>query len=100
MIARNQAAGGLPLFPLGQIVATPGALDALHRSEELASSFLARHQAGDWGDVGAEDRAENELSLKEGFRLLSAYRTARGERLWVITERDRSVTTLLLPEEY
>ena len=62
--------------------------------------FLARHVAGDWGDVPDEDAAENELSVREGFRVLSSYATAAGVRLWVITEADRSSTCLLLPEEY
>ena len=62
--------------------------------------FLSRHVAGDWGEVAEEDAAENELSLQEDFRLLSSYSTALGERLWVITEADRSSTCLLLPDEY
>jgi len=62
--------------------------------------FLARHHSGDWGDLEEEDRQENARSLEHGFRLLSAYKTVAGEKLWVITEADRSVTTLLLPSEY
>lgn len=62
--------------------------------------FLDRHVTGDWGEVGAEDAQENELSVVWGFRILSAYRTAKGTRLWVITEADRSSTCILLPEEY
>jgi hypothetical protein len=88
------------LFPLGQIVATPGALAALEQAGQSAHEFLTRHVLGDWGDLDADDRRENELSLRAGFRLLSAYRLCTGERLWVITEADRSVTTCLLPEEY
>jgi hypothetical protein len=88
------------LFPLGRTVATPGALVALEESGESPSDFLGRHQSGDWGEVCAEDRAENELSLKEGFRLLSAYRTRKGTKIWLITEADRSATTILLPSEY
>ena len=61
--------------------------------------YLARHLAGDWGDLCEEDKAENELSLKEGFRLLSAYETEIG-KIWIITEADRSVTTILFPSEY
>ena len=87
-------------FPLGRLVATPGALQALRESMQNAVEFLARHGSGDWGEVCEEDRQENELSLKEGFRILSAYRTKLGEKIWVITEADRSVTTILLPEEY
>jgi hypothetical protein len=89
-----------PSFPLGEIVGTPGALAALQRNRENPFKFLARHQAGDWGAVDDHDRAENETSLKQGFRLLSAYRLADGTRIWVITEADRSSTCILLPEEY
>lgn len=88
------------LFPLGQIVATPGALDALAESEQNGYEFLSRHVTGDWGDLCPEDCEANNESLEHGWRLLSSYRTAHGAKLWVITEADRSVTTLLLPEEY
>ena len=87
-------------FPLGQIGATPGALLALERANQTATEFLCRHVCGDWGALDAHDIAENEYSLAHGFRLLSSYRTTAGETLWIITEADRSVTTLLLPEEY
>jgi len=87
-------------FRLGRIVATPGALEALKEAGQTSWEFLARHQSGDWGDLGEEDRRENELALREGFRLLSAYRTKTGRKLWVITEADRSATTILTPEEY
>ena len=90
-----------PLFPLGQIVSTPGALDALARANQQPHEFLNCHAAGDWGsDLSEEDKAENEYSLQHGFRILSSYRTTAGEKLWVITEADRSVTSLILPEEY
>jgi hypothetical protein len=89
-----------PLFPLGQVVATPGAIAALKAAGELPFHHIARHVRGDWGEIPDEDREENELSLREGFRILSAYRTRLGTRLWVITEADRSSTCLLLPEEY
>jgi len=62
--------------------------------------FLQRHAAGDWGEVDAHDKTKNEYSLQHGFRLLSAYRLADGTKIWIITEADRSATTLLLPEEY
>ena len=91
---------GQAKFSLGQVVATPGALEALERAGQSPMEFLARHAAGDWGEVGKEDWAENELSLREGFRLMSVYRTKDGEILWVISEADRSVTTFLLPSEY
>ena len=89
-----------PLFDLGQFVATPGALAALEKAGQNPIDFLSRHVAGDWGELDEEDRKENELSVKKGFRLLSSYRTKANETIWVITERDRSVTTILLPEEY
>ena len=87
-------------FPLGRTVATPGALAAMLQAGENPLQFLAQHSRGDWGDLEPEDRRENELSLRKGFRLLSEYRTRLGERLWVITEADRSATTILLPSEY
>ena len=92
---RNQ-----PAFELGQIVATPGALAALKKAGQQPGEFLTRHVHREWGDLDDEDRKENEYSLEHGFRLLSAYKTNAGDRLWIITEADRSVTTLLLPEEY
>ena len=87
-------------FPLGQVVATPGALEALTASGQTAADFLDRHAGGDWGDVDEHDRQANEDALVNDERLLSVYHTKQGERIWVITERDRSVTTLLLPNEY
>jgi len=89
-----------PLFDLGQLVATPGALTALEKSGQNAMEFLSRHVSGDWGELPKEDQDENRFSLAKGFRLLSGYRTTAGDKLWVITEADRSVTTILLPEEY
>ena len=89
-----------PAFELGQIVATPGALAAIKKAGQRPGEFLTRHINRDWGDLDEEDRKENEYSLEHGFRLLSAYKTNAGDRLWIITEADRSVTTLLLPEEY
>ncbi len=87
-------------FSLGKIAATPGALQALEEAQQRPKEFLSRHQRGDWGELDPQDRQENEFSLQHGFRLLSAYRTNKGVQLWVITEADRSVTTLLLPKEY
>jgi len=89
-----------PLFDLGQLVATPGALAALEKTGQNAMEFLSRHLTGDWGELPKEDKDENQLSLEKGFRLLSSYTTLAGTRLWVITEADRQYTTLLLPEEY
>ena len=87
-------------FPLGHIVATPGALEAISASGEDVLDYLERHQQGDWGEVCEEDRQENELSLKNGWRILSAYTLKTGVVIWVITEADRSSTCVLLPEEY
>jgi hypothetical protein len=89
-----------PKFQLGQIVATPGALQALARSCQTPLEFLRRHVSGDWGDLDEDDRRENEFSLNARLRLLSAYTLLDGTRIWIITEADRSATTLLLPEEY
>jgi len=89
-----------PAFELGQIVATPGALAALKKAGQQPGEFLTRHINRDWGDLDEEDRKENEYSLEHGFRLLSAYKTNAGDRLWIISESDRSATTILLPEEY
>jgi len=98
----KEAGGQVPAakFELGQLVATLGALAALEEAGEQPGTFLARHAAGDWGDLSEDDRRENEFSLAHGFRLLSAYTLRTGTRVWVISEADRSATTILLPEEY
>ncbi len=88
------------LFAPGLVVATPGALEALSNARQHAMHFLARHIRGDWGDVDAADWQANNHALIHRGRLLSAYTLSTGERLWIITEWDRSATTLLLPEEY
>jgi len=94
----------LPVFPskpvlkLGRIVATPGALEKI--SGEDIRIALYRHQHGDWGNLCPEDKALNTQALKEGFRILSAYTSSRNKRFWIITEADRSATTVLLPSEY
>lgn len=85
-------------FKLGRIVSTPNALAQLTQEDILRG--IQRHQAGDWGDVGAEDRQANDQALIEGTRLLSAYRAANGTKFWIITEHDRRTTTILLPEDY
>lgn len=84
-------------FPLGQIVITANANAQL--DSQAVSEGLSRHASGDWGEVCEADREENELSLREGFRLLSVYGIGQG-RFWIITEADRSVTTVLMPEDY
>jgi hypothetical protein len=98
---RTEAVERSSRFQLGQVVATPGALEALERAGVTPLRLLGRHETGDWGDLSDDDVAENEFSLKEGFRLLSSYKLPdTAEKIWIITEADRSVTTILLPEEY
>ena len=88
------------LFPLGKVYLTIGAREALQESNQDAFEFLTLHQTGNFGLVCKEDWKENELSIKEGFRILSAYKTNSGEKIWIVSEADRSSTTLLLPSEY
>jgi hypothetical protein len=85
-------------LPLGRVLATPGALNLLEKSGEHPFDYLARHATGDWGELCAFDRHQNEIALREGYRVLSSYDVPAG-RVWIITEADRSVTTILLPEE-
>lgn len=87
-----------PKFPLGRTVITRNALSALPHEDICAA--LGRHAAGDWGDLDAEDRAANEAALLDSSRLVSVYRTAGDVKFYVITEWDRSITTVLLPEDY
>ena len=87
------------LFNPGRIVATPGAIELIGDNDERTLSYLSRHCSGDWGDVCKEDSKLNDEALKLGNRLLSSY-NLEDKKVWVITEADRSVTTLLLPEEY
>ncbi len=88
-------------FALGQTFITPGAEEALLLAGQTELEFLRRHLSCDWGsELSEEDVRENELSLEKAFRLLSFYRTAKGQALYVITEADRSSTTVLLPDEY
>ena len=87
-------------FPLGRVLATPGAMRALAESGQTAGSFVSRHVGGNWGCVGDEDRRLNDEAVLTGDRILSSYRTDRGVKIWVITEADRTLTTILLPEEY
>jgi hypothetical protein len=86
-------------LPLGRVVATPGALRVLSEIGEDPFDLLARHALGDWGELCAFDRRQNEIALRDGYRVLSSYDVLE-DRVWVITEADRSVTTILLPEEY
>ena len=92
-------------FPLGQLLATPGALEALAESGQSPAEFLLRHVQGDWGDMSSGDKQLNEEALSDGSRIMSAYRTTKGTKLWVITEAadeqgNRVCSTLLLPDEY
>jgi hypothetical protein len=94
-----------PKFNLGQVVATPGALEILEESGQSPDFFLEKHQRGDWGDICEEDKGLNDQSLIDGSRLLSVYKTLLGKKLWVITEAvgddgKRSVSTILTPDEY
>ena len=89
-----------PMFVLGQLVATPGVLAKFEEAGQRPMEFLACHASGDWGQLCEEDRRANDEAIAEGTRLLSAYELDTGVKIWIITEADRSVTTILLPEEY
>ena len=94
-----------PKFPMGQVVATPGAIEAMEKAGQTADFFLDQHASGNWGIVDEEDQALNDQAVVDGSRLLSAYQTLKGGKLWVITEATddkghRAATTLLLPDEY
>ena len=86
-------------LPLGRVLATPGALKLLVEAGGHPFELLARHATGDWGELCAFDRRQNEMALRTGERVLSSYPVGGG-KVWVITEADRSITTILLPEEY
>lgn len=94
-----------PRFSLGQILSTPGALEALENSGQEPGFFLSQHSQGNWGDLSDGDKLLNEEALTDGSRIMSSYRTLKGIKFWVITDAvdeddKRYVTTLLLPEEY
>jgi hypothetical protein len=86
-------------LPLGRVVATPEALKLLMEAGGHPFDYLARHATGDWGELCAFDRRQNEIALSDGYRVFSSYDMPAG-RVWIITEADRSITTILLPEEY
>lgn len=92
--------GGAPLFPLGRLVSTPAALSALVAAEQTPDLFLRRHHAGDWGEVAPDSKKANDAAVHGGDRILSIYTLRTGERIWIITEADRSATTVLLPSDY
>ena len=98
--SNTQRQTGITRFALGQTYITPGAEEALMIAGQTEIEFLRRHMSRDFGALADEDIQENELSLLEGSRVLSAYRTSAGQKLWIITEADRSSTTILLPSEY
>ena len=87
-------------FPLGQVVGTPGALEAVKTTGEELIMFLVRHNRGDWGELDDGDKRMNDLAVQAGERILSAYHLSDGTKIWIITEADRSSTCILLPEEY
>ena len=86
-------------LPLGRVVATPGALKLLTEAREHPLDLLARHATGDWGDLSSFDQRQNEIALRDSYRVFSSYEVPAG-KVWIITEADRSITTILLPEEY
>jgi hypothetical protein len=88
-----------PLFPLGRLIATAGVNAHLIDNDIDPTPFICQHHCGQWGDVPPEDAQENDFSVLNGLRVLSSYQMA-GERVWIITEADRSSTTLLFPSEY
>ena len=96
----NATVNHQPKFSLGQTVMTQGALQAFQEAGESPVPYLSRHISGDYGEIPVEDWKENELSVREGFRIISAYRLTTGTKVWLITEADRSLTTFLLPDEY
>lgn len=107
---RRTLAASPPRFDPGQIVMTPGAIEALANNNELVSTFIVKHASGDWGKLDACDQRENDKALKTGLRILSAYELPKGDTIWVITEAVdveagdspivRKLTTVLLPSEY
>jgi len=94
-----------PKFEPGNLVATPAALEAIHESGQSPADFIDRHLVGDWGELSDDDRQANEDALSDGSRILSAYKTVKGQKIWIITEAadeqgHRIATTILLPDEY
>ena len=89
-----------PLFETGRLGATPGALKALYQAGQQPSDIVRRHVAGDWSELPQEDKELNRAAVQNGGRILSAYDLRSGVKVWVMTESDRSTTTILLPEEY
>lgn len=96
----NTTAPRSKLFTLGSIVATPDALRLLADAGKTVVEYISRHESGDWGDLCEEDKLANQEAVECGYRILSCYHPIPGARLWIMTEADRSATTLLLPSEY
>ena len=96
----RKATRGMNKFSLGQVVGTPGALKAIESAGQEPGFFLSKHAQGDWGTMDKDDKQLNEDALSNGDRIHSAYRTLKNESIWIITEADRSTTTLLLPDDY
>ncbi|MFD2112120.1 hypothetical protein [Thiorhodococcus fuscus] len=96
----SDTADGAPLFPIGKVVSTPNACRVLEAYGIAVLTLLLRHVHGDWGDLGPSDARANQEALHGGARLLSSYQIAEGVRVWIITEADRSTTTVLMPEDY
>ncbi|MBY0513935.1 MAG: hypothetical protein K2P78_08495 [Gemmataceae bacterium] len=94
------SATGSPLFPLGRLTATPGAIDALAATGQAPTEFLRRHQSGDYACVDDDDKKANDAAVRCGERVFSAYLLSDGTKLWCITDADRSSTTILLPDDY
>jgi hypothetical protein len=87
-------------FSLGQVVATSGVIDLVKKKSLAYNTFIIRHASGDWGDICKEDKDSNDEAVENGWRIVSSYNVGPADKIWVITEYDRSVTTLLLPSEY
>ena len=101
----NAKSNGKPVFDLGQLLSTPGALEAMAESSQTPADFLSRHARGDWGELCEEDKRANDQALVDGSRILSAYKTRKGVKIWIITEATddnghRLASTILLPSEY
>lgn len=88
------------MLNIGQVLVTPRVMAALTEAGQFPEPFLDRHINGDWGDLDEEDKSANNWAVDNEARILSAYHTEKGQKIWIITEADRSATTLLLPDEY
>lgn len=96
----NSTTSTLVRFPLGQLFMTPGAIEALEEASQRPEEFISRHARLEQGELCEDDHKENLFSVDKSLRIFSAFKTSKGEKLWIITEGDRSATTVLLPSEY